>query len=358
MPIARVEAPLDGAPPGAFGAAWTALPNGAALAYTHGAMKSSERGESSLEKVIDAVTESYSGGRSIDSLESAALPNQRQITDALWHLLHVVYMGFYSTRQLSEVNLRQSIGEHLYRAFETLSGQIARAVLYGRQKGGAPGDPDLQWSERAVLEVFERIPEIRAQLSMDVEAAFAGDPSAKSIEEIIFSYPSVHAITVYRLAHEFHRRRVPMIPRIMAEAAHSRTGIDIHPGALIGKRFFIDHGTGVVLGETSIIGDNVKIYQGVTLGALSLPRDAGGELIRESKRHPTLEDDVTIYAGATILGGETVIGRGSVIGGNVWLTESVPPYTRVTYSDNSCSQERQPQDTADQLPSTRPRAIK
>jgi len=303
-------------------------------------MKSSEKAESRLEEVIDAVTESYGEGRSIDSLESPALPNQRLIVDSLWHLMHVVYMGFYSTRQLSSVNLRQSIGEHLYRAFETLSGQIARAVVYGRQKGGEPTAADLEWSEKTLVDVFGCIPDIRASLSLDVEAAFEGDPAAKSIEEIIFSYPAVHAVTVYRIAHEFYRGNVPLIPRIMTESAHGRTGIDIHPGATIGKRFFIDHGTGVVIGETTEIGDNVKIYQGVTLGALSLPRDAGGALIRESKRHPTLDDDVTIYAGATILGGDTVIGKGSTIGGNVWITESVPPGTRVTYSDNGCAQER------------------
>jgi serine O-acetyltransferase len=180
--------------------------------------------------------------------------------------------------------------------------------------------------------VFARIPCVREQLSLDVRAAYQGDPAAKSIEEIVFSYPAVQAITAHRFAHEFQLRKVPMIPRILAEHAHSVTGIEIHPGARIGKRFFIDHGTGAVIGETTLIGDDVKLYQGVTLGALSMPRDEAGALIREAKRHPTIENGVTIYAGATILGGNTVIGENSVIGSNTWIIESVPPNTRVTYS--------------------------
>ena len=166
-------------------------------------------------------------------------------------------------------------------------------------------------------------------LATDVEAAYEGDPAATSFDEIIFSYPSIYAVMVYRLAHVLYKMRVPLIPRIMTEHAHHRTGIDIHPGTEIGTHFFIDHGTGVVIGGTAVIGNHVKLYQGVTLGAFSFDKDASGELVRNTKRHPTIEDDVVIYAGATILGGETVIGRGSVIGGNVWLTHSVPPGTRV-----------------------------
>ena len=181
---------------------------------------------------------------------------------------------------------------------------------------------------RALVESFvQRLPAVRTLLAADVEAAFEGDPAAKSYAEIVVAYPALHAIATYRIAHELHLLGVPILPRMMTEHAHDRTGIDIHPGARIGRRFFIDHGTGVVIGETSAIGDNVRIYQGVTLGARS-PRH--GEMLRGVKRHPTIEDDVVIYAGATILGGETVIGRGSVIGGNVWLTESVPEDSRVT----------------------------
>jgi serine O-acetyltransferase len=173
------------------------------------------------------------------------------------------------------------------------------------------------------------MPGLRGLLADDVRAAYEGDPAAKSFDEIIFSYPSLEAITAYRIAHELLLQGIPLLPRMVTERTHSRTGIDIHPGASIGRHFFIDHGTGVVIGETSVIGDRVRIYQGVTLGALSLRMDTEGDLLRRSKRHPTIEDGVTIYAGATILGGETVIGAGSVIGGNVWLTRSVPPGTTV-----------------------------
>ena len=166
-----------------------------------------------------------------------------------------------------------------------------------------------------------------------MQAAYDGDPAAKSIDEVIFAYPAIFAITIFRIAHELNLQGIPLLPRIMTEHAHSVTGIDIHPGATIGKGFFIDHGTGVVIGETTIIGNHVKLYQGVTLGALSFAMDEEGRMIRGKKRHPTIEDDVVIYAGATILGGNTVIGRGSVIGGNVWLTRSVPPYTRVVISE-------------------------
>jgi serine O-acetyltransferase len=285
-----------------------------------------------LERVIDAVAESYGAGRGIDKLESAALPNQRKVAEALSHLEHVIYMGCYSARELDLVNLRHHLSDHLYDAFEMLVEQTARATAYYRSGGSEPSDDDEARSRRAVIDVFSRIPALRELADFDVRAAFDGDPAAGSIEEIIFSYPGLLAVTVYRIAHEFYEHGVPMIPRIMTEDAHGRTGIDIHPGARLGRSFFIDHGTGVVIGETTVIGDNVKIYQSVTLGALAIQRDEVGALVRGAKRHPTIEDDVTIYAGAKILGGETVIGRGSVVGGNVWLTESVPPYTQVTYS--------------------------
>ena len=178
------------------------------------------------------------------------------------------------------------------------------------------------------MALLEAIPSIRKILATDVLAAYEGDPAAKSHDEIIFSYPGLYALMVYRVAHKLYEYEVPLLPRIMTEYAHSMTGIDIHPGAEIGERFVIDHGTGVVVGETTVIGRNVRIYQGVTLGALSLPKDAGQEL-RGKRRHPTIEDDVIIYSGATILGGDTVIGARSVIGGNVWITESVPPDTKV-----------------------------
>jgi len=283
-----------------------------------------------LEGIVDRIAASY-GDREIDSLESAALPSRRAVIEALNHLKPVIFVGYYSTRRLSRGNLRYALSEHLYPAYEILVEQIGRAVQYEQAccRTTAATGPD--WSEEVVIRLFNKLPELRALLNDDVIAAYAGDPAAKSIEEIIFSYPAIQAITTYRIAHELYVEGVPMIPRILSEHAHGKTGIDIHPGAQIGRSFFIDHGTGVVIGETCVIGNNVKLYQGVTLGALSLPRDDEGVLIRHRKRHPTIEDNVTIYSGATILGGDTVIGEGSVIGGNVWLVESVPPHSKVSY---------------------------
>jgi len=284
-----------------------------------------------LEAVVDRVAASYTGDHEIDSLETAALPNRRAVIEALNHLKPIIYLGFYSMRPLNRGNLRYSISEHLHPAYEILVEQIRRAVEYEFVCCRSTLSTDPEWSEGVVLRLFNKLPELRNLLNDDVRAALVGDPAAKSVEEIIFSYPAVQAITTYRIAHELYLEQVPMIPRILSEHAHGKTGIDIHPGAQIGRSFFIDHGTGVVIGETSVIGHHVKLYQGVTLGALSLPRDDHGELIRHRKRHPTIEDHVTIYSGATILGGETVIGEGSVIGGNVWLVESVPPHSKITY---------------------------
>ncbi|MBI3203226.1 MAG: serine acetyltransferase [Myxococcales bacterium] len=277
-----------------------------------------------LDAAIEGVVRSYEGPEEINNLESAALPNKRAVIDAFGHLRPAIFMGFYATRPLSRDNLRYSVSEHLYPAYELLVEQIARAVTYEERFGKAPVHRPEGWNEDVVLALFQQLPELRRRLNGDVVAAFEGDPAAKSIEEVVFSYPAIQAITAHRVAHVLYQAKVPMIPRILSEYAHSETGIDIHAGAQIGERFFIDHGTGVVVGETSVIGDNVKLYQGVTLGALSTKREKAG-----SKRHPTLEDDVTIYSGATILGGETVIGKGSTIGGNVWVTASVPAGTRI-----------------------------
>lgn len=276
-----------------------------------------------LEEAIDAVVDSYDGPEEINGLDTAALPNKRSVVEAYHHLKSAVYLGFYSQRALDRGNLRYSLSEHLYPAYEKLVVQIGRALVYEERFKGRTHPPGL--AERVVLELIRKLPEIRRVMNADVGAAFEGDPAAKSIEEIVFSYPAVEAITAYRLAHVLHLAGVPIVPRIISECAHSQTGIDIHPGAKIGPRFFLDHGTGVVIGETCVIGSNVKIYQGVTLGAISTRRTD----CREKQRHPTLEDDVTIYAGATILGGDTVIGKGSVIGGNVWLTHSVEPGSKI-----------------------------
>ena len=277
-----------------------------------------------LEEAIDGVLASYTGKFEIDNLASAALPNKRAVIDAFERVKHALFMGFYSTRALSKDNLRQGLAEHLYGAYCVLVEQIERALTYDHWMGRSDRVLPAGSGEEVVLALFRDIPELRRLINADVRAAFDGDPAAKNVEEIVFSYPSLEAIVAYRVANRLFQAGVPMIPRIITEHAHSRTGVDINPGARVGERFFIDHGTGVVIGETSVIGNGVKLYQGVTLGALSV---ANRE--EQGKRHPTLEDDVTIYAGATILGGETVIGKGAVIGGNVWLTKSVAPGSRV-----------------------------
>ena len=280
-----------------------------------------------LEATIELIAKSYEGPDEINNLATAALPNKSAVVEAFLHLRPAIYAGFYSTRELDPPTLRFALSEHLYPAYEALVEQIDRVLAYEHRFHGAALQPG--YAEEVVLKLFRKLPEIRALLNQDLVAAFEGDPAAKSIEEIVFSYPAVEAITAHRVAHELFLAEVPIIPRIIAEYAHSRTGVDIHPGAHIGSRFFLDHGTGVVVGETSVIGNNVKIYQGVTLGALSTRRAECTHGTRAYKRHPTIEDNVTIYAGATILGGETVIGTGSVIGGNVWLTQSVPAGSKI-----------------------------
>jgi serine O-acetyltransferase len=279
---------------------------------------------SELDLAIDAIAASYTGALEIDDLESVALPNKRAVISALENLAPALFLGFYATHPLYRTNLRHEIAEQVEYVHKILVEQIGRAMRYEVQAGRRPGPTD-GYGERVALELLNAIPKLRAQLNGDVMAAYHGDPAAHSVEEIVFSYPSIVALTAYRVAHLLHRAGVPLIPRILTEHASSRTGIDINPEAQIGERFFIDHGKGVVIGATAIIGDGVKIYQNVTLGALSV-RDRHST---PKKRHPTIEDNVTIYSGATILGGETVIGRGSVIGGNVWLTRSVPPDSRI-----------------------------
>ncbi|MEL6179397.1 MAG: serine acetyltransferase [Myxococcota bacterium] len=281
-----------------------------------------------LEAILDALVESYSAPYSVNSLETWALPNRRAVIEAFGHLQHLLFLGFFSTRRLEAFNLRLALAEHLMPAQELLAEQIHRAATWEDRALPPTQRRPEGWCQITVMDLLEQLPALRELLHEDVSAAYANDPAAASIEEIVFSYPGVIAITAHRIAHALHKLGVPMIPRILSEHAHERTGIDIHPGARIGRRFFIDHGTGVVIGATSIIGNDVKIYQGVTLGALSVrgdPKDA----VEIHTRHPTLEDRVTVYAGATILGGDTIIGEGSIIGGNVWLVKSVPPGSKI-----------------------------
>lgn len=261
-------------------------------------------------------------------VEYDPIPSRESVVAIINQFREIIFPGYFSNEKLDPVNLRYSLGQAVSHFFDNLSHQVSLSVRHECFRHNQPCARHTEKGYQVALEILQAIPELRKTLAADVQAAFDGDPAAKSHDEIIFSYPGMYALTVYRLAHRLYRLDVPLLPRIMTEYAHSHTGIDIHPGARIGKRFVIDHGTGVVIGETTQIGDNVRIYQGVTLGALSLPREKVAEL-RKQKRHPTIEDNVIIYSGATILGGETVIGANTTIGGNVWLTESVPANTRV-----------------------------
>ncbi|HKC65246.1 MAG TPA: hypothetical protein VKB86_16510 [Pyrinomonadaceae bacterium] len=282
-----------------------------------------------LDRAAKALVESYSTGDvKIHHLDRQPLPSHAEIIRVLVTIHELLFPGYIGAQGLTGESLAVHVESRIVWLYEVLTEQIKRAISHANKIGEASDVTDREASDCAVAFLNE-FPRIRELLAMDAQAAYDGDPAATSLDEIIFSYPSIYAVMVYRLAHVLHKMRVPLMPRIMTEHAHHRTGIDIHPGTVIGSRFFIDHGTGVVLGGTAVIGNNVKIYQGVTLGAFSFDKDATGQLVRNTKRHPTIEDDVVIYAGATILGGETVIGRGSVIGGNVWLTHSVPPGTRV-----------------------------
>jgi serine O-acetyltransferase len=238
----------------------------------------------------------------------------------------LIFPGFRENQGLDHSNLRLMTAEKVNHLARELIGEVEKSLVFSVKEGSLScGHGGCHAAAELIVEsFFEELPVIRRALSLDMQANFRGDPAAKSFEEVILSYPGFRAITVHRLAHYFWKAQVPLIPRMMSEMVHGNTGIDIHPGAEIGESFFIDHGTGVVIGETTVIGSNVKLYQGVTLGALSVKKEEGSR-----KRHPTIEDDVTIYSNATILGGETVIGRGSMIGGNVWITKSVPPGTTV-----------------------------
>ena len=261
-------------------------------------------------------------------IEYEPIPAEGFVSDLIDRFREILFPGYFSREKLDPANMKYSLGQSVSRIYDALAEQIAHHIRHDCLRYHLPcSECELSGQQKA-LAMLESIPAIRQLLATDVQATYDGDPAAKSHDEIIFSYPGIYAIMVHRVAHRLYELQVPMLPRIMSEHAHSITGIDIHPGATIGPRFVIDHGTGVVIGETTEIGRNVRVYQGVTLGALSLPKDAG-ERYRGKKRHPTIEDDAIIYAGATILGGDTVIGARSVIGGNVWLTESVPCDTTV-----------------------------
>jgi serine O-acetyltransferase len=281
-----------------------------------------------LPGVVDRIVESCHEEACFEHIDAELIPSREAVIEILVMLREVLFPGYFSKEKIDRTNLKYLVGRSLDVLFERLAEQITHSLRHECLRYKQPCVQCAQLGYEEALRFLESIPGMRRGLATDVAAAYEGDPAAKSYDEIVFSYPGVFAISVYRIAHRLFEQQVPLIPRIMSEYAHSITGIDIHPGAQIGESFFIDHGTGVVIGETTVIGKNVRIYQGVTLGALSLPKDAG-ERLRGKKRHPTIQDDVIIYAGATILGGETVIGARSVIGGNVWMTKSVPPDTKV-----------------------------
>jgi serine O-acetyltransferase len=265
----------------------------------------------------------------LEHLSATPLPNKSSVIQVLGDLMEVIYPGYFGHKYVEASNIEYHIGDLIDSIYTRLTQEIYRSIHNQCDLGVETCERCQNAAEEQAVALLQKLPDLRARLSSDVQAAYDGDPAAKSLEEVIFAYPAILAITIYRIAHELYLQGVPLLPRIMTEYTKSVTGIDIHPGATIGKGFFIDHGTGVVIGETTNIGDNVKLYQGVTLGALSFKTDEEGRLIRGKKRHPTIEDDVVIYANATILGGNTVIGKGSIIGANVWLVRSVAPNSTI-----------------------------
>ena len=281
-----------------------------------------------IPAIVHELVSSCARHDCFDHVGPEPIPSREAIIDTVHMACRILYPGYFIRTRVDQVNVGYYFGQELTALFEALSEQIMLAIRHDCIRHNQPCTHCEESGQQAAIGFLTGMPQLRVLLATDIKAAYEGDPAAKGFDEIIFSYPGPFAITVYRIAHQLYRKDIPLIPRIMTEYAHSRTGIDIHPGADIGESFFIDHGTGVVIGETTTIGKRVRIYQGVTLGALSLSREEV-ESLRNQKRHPTIEDDVIIYSNATVLGGKTVIGARSVIGGNVWITDSVPPDTEV-----------------------------
>lgn len=292
-------------------------------------MRKTKLPDERMENLVGEIARTYEGDSGINFIDASNLPVRDKILEILDLLTELLFPGYTGRKAVTKSNINFIIGDILCQVYTELSEQIYRAYRYRCRMKKCDGCDCRTMAESVTRHLLAQIPNIREMLKGDVGAAFDGDPAAKSYEEIVISYPCITAIATYRIAHELYLKEVPLIPRIMTECAHAKTGIDIHPGAKIGKNFFIDHGTGVVIGETTVIGDNVKIYQGATLGALSFPKDERGKIIKGGKRHPTIEDNVTIYAEATILG-DVVIGKSAIIGGNVWIRESVPAGVTVT----------------------------
>ncbi|MDO4870142.1 MAG: serine acetyltransferase [Bacillota bacterium] len=291
-----------------------------------------DKAEQQLKEITADIMNDYAKGRDIDKMNVFDQPERDVIVDIVNKMLNILFPGYYRDKTYKFYNLENKISVLIEDVMYNLTDQISIALEYDdelrSEDSNLPtGDACLSVrSQMLAVDFFKRVPKIRHMVNTDLQATFDGDPAADNKEEIVLCYPGLLASTIYRIAHELYELKVPIIPRMMTEYAHNITGIDIHPGATIGEYFFMDHGTGIVVGSTSVIGKHVKIYQGVTIGALST---SAGHSLHGTKRHPTIEDNVTIYSGASILGGETVIGEGSVIGGNVFLTTSVRPGTRV-----------------------------
>ena len=281
-----------------------------------------------MPSIVKRLLESCLSGQCFDHVDSTPILSLESVAKIIQQARRIIFPGYFTQNVMAPSNLEYCLKQETTELFKRLSKQIILSFQHDCLHLDRPCLDCSELGHKKALNFIHALPKLRKILATDVRAGFVGDPAAKSYDEVIFSYPGLFAITVYRLAHQLHELKIPLLPRMATEYAHSLTGIDIHPGARIGESFFIDHGTGVVVGETTEIGNRVRIYQGVTLGALSIPSDAV-ELFRNKKRHPTIEDDVIIYSNATLLGGETVIGARSIIGGNVWITESVPADTKV-----------------------------
>lgn len=284
-----------------------------------------------LDSLVAALVASYRGDARGHRKDRRFLPSKAEIVEIIEIALSVFYPGYYGAQGVTEENIAFHVGSQLVVLRDKLSRQVEQCLCHAAESDGSGAEVDdcSSHAKKVASMLLQKLPALRAMLLEDMQAAFDGDPAAQSLDEIVLAYPGFLAITVHRIAHELFEMGVPLMPRIMSEWAHEKTGCDIHPGAKVGRRLFVDHATGTVVGETSVIGDGVKLYQGVTLGALSHPRDENGRVIRNVKRHPTVEDDVTIYANATVLGGSTVVGQGSLVGGSVFLTRTVPERSRI-----------------------------
>jgi len=289
--------------------------------------------EKELTHVSSEIVSTYDSHGGINRIDGINLPATEPVVEILEDMLVLMFPGYFGKRVPARSNILFFVQSQIDSLFLRCVDEFSRACSYGRQVGFYDGLDDQKDCEEKALTLIKSIPGIRSKLKLDARAGYDGDPASQSVEEIISCYPYIYAVATHRIAHEIYKMKVPLIPRMMSEWAHRRTGIDIHPGATIGKRFFIDHGSGVVIGETAEIGKDVKIYQGVTLGALSFPKNQDGTVVKGGKRHPTINNNVTIYSGATILGGDTIIGEKSIIGANTWITASVPPNSLVTFQE-------------------------